>query len=53
VAAALPAAPLDDAPPLASAALSPDGALVVVGLADGSVALYRAPQLPPWEAACV
>lgn len=49
VAAVLPAAPLEDAPPLASAALSPDGAFVVVGLADGSVALYRTPQLPPWE----
>jgi hypothetical protein len=51
VAAALPAAPLEDAPPLASAALSPDGAFVVVGLADGSVALYRTPQLPPWDSA--
>jgi hypothetical protein len=41
--AALPAA----APqPLAAAALSPDGTLVVVGLADGSVALYRTPPLP-------
>jgi hypothetical protein len=47
--AALQAAPLADAPPLSAAALSPDGTLVVVGCADGSVALYRTPQLPPWE----
>jgi hypothetical protein len=46
--AALPAAALPGAvpPPLAAAALSPDGAFIVVGLADGSVALYRTPQLP-------